>query len=365
MKRSLLSEPRYKKFTDERDKALEKIHIGMDSDLTDIMDGAFKAIEGATALVTLKAPAGVYVMHALSSRLQSSVDQIFTHTFPVIVERIKRMRKSVFILTYASECEAIGRASQRVLEVTPQEFKKKMTDAINAKTSLGHDLDKRVWLNLMKVRGKIIEAFNLAVVQELKPDEIVAKVVASFPPKNKFKRPRRLLRNMKEAKKLPGKDDEGGDIYDYDFIDQADWDGMVEDYKDTAINPERFDNETVYVGDDGVEKYAWQLEQEATDDFVSQVRDGQIQAANDLGVKDFVWVAIVDDKTDKCCLSRMGKTSEEIQDALDSGKLDADLCDAIVPPGHFNCRCKPGPVTDVDPVEGPDWNDFGDWLGAA
>lgn len=83
-----------------------------------------------------------------------------------------------------------------------------------------------------------------------------------------------------------------------------------------------------------------------------------MDAAKEMGIKDFVWIAILDDRTDECCWERSGKLTSEIEEMLASGKLDRDLCEAITPPAHPNCRCSLGPVSNIDPVEGPDWKSF-------
>jgi hypothetical protein len=113
------------------------------------------------------------------------------------------------------------------------------------------------------------------------------------------------------------------------------------------------------------ERYTWEVEQELTEDFVQSVRSGEQEAAKAQGINDFMWIAILDKATDECCALRDGHSSSEIEDMLDQGKLDSEDCDAIVAPGHFNCRCQSAPMTDDLPERVEiDYGSFDDWLGS-
>lgn len=360
MQSSLIASTRYRSFVKDRDLALERIHQHMLIDLSRILYNGLQQIEHLTASLALRSHGGLAMIHTLGAHYENGVKEILTQVWRPLVMRIQSMRKAAFILTYASEQEAIGRATQRSNRVSRAEFKMKLRQAINQPTLLDQKLEARVWVDLMRLRHRIIQAFELALIQELKPNEIVAAVTAKFPKAKKYKRPPRALTPLREAAKVQA----DKDIYQFDFVDDTDWDDMVDSYTETELQPNRFDNVTQYNDPDDSQTayYSWELEQDATDDFVNSVRDGQVEAATDLGVKDFVWIAVIDDKTDTCCLKRHGKTTSEIEDMLDSGQLDPDDCDASTPPAHFNCRCQIGPVASTDEVEGPDWESFNDWL---
>jgi hypothetical protein len=155
-------------------------------------------------------------------------------------------------------------------------------------------------------------------------------------------------------------------------IDPATWSDVIDDYFEQEIPGPRgpYDKMVFFnVGDAGdvefTERYEWELEQEMTQDFVEQVRSGQVDAANENGIEDFMWIAVIDRDTDECCSDRDGLSSGEIEAQLSSGELDPDECDATVPPGHFNCRCAPAPISNDLPEESPpDFGSFNDWLDA-
>lgn len=361
MTHSLIQAPRYANFIKDRDLALERIHRNTQIDLSRMLYEVLERTEHLAASLALKST-NAFLPHQLSHSFEDALRDIFAHSFSAFVRRIVKQRLAVFVLTYASEQEAIGRATQRKShDLVRAAFKNKLSKALTRETIDG-PLDKRVWLALMKLRLRIAQAFGLALTQELKPQEIVAKVKDAFPRIQVYKRPPRALTRLKEAAgDLP---EDKKDWVDLQFIDDPDWDLMMDAYKETELPPSRFDAAASWDKESGMMRYEWELEQEATEDFVKQVRDGQVDAANDLGIQEFVWIAVIDNKTcDDCCLPRNGKTTSEIEEGIDSGSMGD--CDATVPPAHFNCRCQVGPVASVDEVQGPDWSSFNEWLGAA
>lgn len=356
---TLHQSPRYLGFIAERDRALEKIHQNTQIDLSRILFEGFDQIEKHVAKLVTENPVNVYAMNQLTGSLEGFVASTFGALYPKLLKQILRMRRAVFTLTYASEIEAIGRATQKKLG--QPEFSKKLGQAIASQTILNQKLENRIWLSLMKLKGRITDAFSLALVQELTPREILLKVKDSLPEIESYKVPRRELKPFREADTPRGK----RIFQDSSFIDGDDWDLVQQSYQNTELPPSRFDNSPEIDRDAGYYKYNWELEQDLTDDFVKQVRDGQINAANDLGIQEFVWVALIDQKTDECCLKRNGHTTSEIEDMLNQGKLDEDVCDSSSPPAHPNCRCQLSPVASTNEVQGPDWSSFQDWLEAA
>jgi SPP1 gp7 family putative phage head morphogenesis protein len=180
----------------------------------------------------------------------------------------------------------------------------------------------------------------------------------AYPEIKTYRMPPRTLKPLKEAFRDEDAEKKEFEFY-HDLTNDEDWELAVSAYKDTELPASRFDQEAMYDESAGYMRYNWEIEQDLTDDFVSQVRDGQVQAANDLGIEEFVWGAIIDNKTcEECCLPRNGKTTSEIE------KMGGGDCDGTVPPLHPNCRCDIAPVASTDEVDGPDWKSFEEWLAA-
>lgn len=357
---TLFDSPKYRQFITDRDRALEQVHQNAQMDISKKLFESLEQIEGFVSRMALRDSLEVSNMNYLSTHLEAYLSQNFGGLFMYVIGRTKRMRKSVFILTYSAELEALSRATGKTADLGHHpNFAAKITNAEEAET-LNGQLEKRTWYSLLKLRAKIIQAFNLGLVQELSPKELLEKVKAAFPKIETYKRPPRNIKPIREA----AQDRPSKEIYQFNFINDSDWELAVNAYKDSELPPSRFDNVSTRDEDASYYKYNWEVEQELTDDFVKQVRDGQVDAASEIGIKEFVWVAIIDNKTDECCVKRNGHTTSEIEEMLSSGKLDADLCDASVPPAHPNCRCQLAPVASTDEVQGPDWKSFNDWVNS-
>lgn len=357
---TLLQSTRYKSFVAERDKALEAIHENAQVDLSRITFDLLTQLEGVAASHALRTNQSVLAVFHLSQTMEAQTLEICSRFIYPIADRIERMRKAAFTLANLSELEAIGQATKRAKPQSGFGFKQKIEKQTKKKTLTDEQLEERVWIALMRLRADILDAFRLALIQRLNPQQILAKVRAQFPSVKIYKKRPRALKSLREAARIQDKDKLE---ISTDFIDEDDWEHMIQAYQDTELPPSRFDQGAEYDPETSTMTYNWEFEQDLTDDFVQQVRDGQIDAANELGIRDFVWVAIIDDKTcEVCCLPRNGMTTQEIEAALASGKLDADECDATSPPAHPHCRCNIAPVASVDEVEGPDWKSFKEWL---
>jgi hypothetical protein len=360
-KGTLLDSSRYKKFILDRDKALEQINLHTQTDVSRILFAALEQVEGIVASLSLRSDKDFIASIKNTQELEIRILEIFSHILFPITERMKRMRRATYTLSHLGELEAIGQATQKTKQSSGFEFKQKLSSVDIAPTLTGDNLDQRTWYTLMKLRSKIVSAYSLATIQKKTPKEVLEKVRDVFPKTITYKRPPRELKPFREAaQNLTDKLE-----VSTDFIDQDDWDLVQQAYKDTELPPSRFDNAKIHdMGDHGHFTYDWEMTQDMTDDFVSQVRAGQVEAANDLGISEFVWVAIIDNRTDDCCLHRNGLTTSEIEEKLSNGELDGDECDAVSPPAHPNCRCQLAPVASTEQVEGPDWKSFDDWLAS-
>ena len=145
---------------------------------------------------------------------------------------------------------------------------------------------------------------------------------------------------------------------DYSLIDRSP--KTFFDVKDPHSKEPMRDNITE---DDKI--YGWEMEQQLTHDFVTSVREGQIDAANENGITEFIWIAVLDDRTcENCCEWRSGLLTSEIEKELDGNEFLRDHCDVSTPPAHFNCRCGIAPVAiDVATVDKPEiTKEFDAWL---
>jgi hypothetical protein len=361
---TLFDSSKYKRFISDRDQALEQIHLHAQTDVSRILFDALSQIEGVVSKLSLQSNKNLINLFSLAHSLELSTLEIFTQTIYPIVQRIQRMRRTTFTLAHLGELEAIGQATHRVKAQSAHDFKQKLKKQEQRLTLMDEALEERVWVSLMRMRTEVLDAFRLALIQKLEPIEILQKVKDTFPLVSQYKRPPRALKPIRESTHYKF-DQNGPKEISVDFVDTEDWEAMKDAYIETELAPSRFDTENLTDQEAETLHYNWEIEQQMTDDFVQQVRDGQIDAAQELGIEDFVWVAIIDNKTCMdCCIPRNGMTTREIEQALESGDLDPDECDATSPPAHANCRCQLAPVASTDEVEGPDWKSFGEWLNS-
>lgn len=361
---TLLDSSKYKKFTQDRNKALEQINRNSQLDVSRITYDALDRVTGYVSSLSLLRDLNASVAHSVANELSNTIMTYFQVAARDIANRMVKTRKHTFILTYLAELEAIARATKKTRPLYSHEFKMKIDEQMKADTLTGKQLNLRVWQIFYRLHQKIVDAFLKGVILGKNGYEIVEDVRAVYPQMVGYKLPPRTIKPLRESNLGGGLPDEKEYDFYFGLTNDEDWDLAVKAYQDTELPPNRFDMEGARLDPEASYfKYDWELEQEQTDDFVQQVRDGQVKAATDMGIKEFVWIAILDNKTcEECCIPRNGKTTSEIEKMLASGELDATHCDARVPPAHPHCRCDIGPVASVDQVEGPDWKDFGTWL---
>lgn len=360
---TLLQSPKYKKFTQDRNQALEQINLNTQLDVSRMLFEVLDQLTGFISHMAIQNQMTLNMMSYNTNQLTHYMHHKFGELFPKIVKRMKSGRKAAYVLTYFAELEAIARATRKPKPLSMHTFKTNLQTQLNAKTITGKDLDKQVWHSMESLQGNILQAFRRAMVQELSSKEIVTAVKKSYPKIVGYRKPPRTLKPLREADRPKDEEEDQEFEFYHELTNDADWEAAVNAYKDTELPPSRFDQSPNFDPEVGYMRYSWELEQDMNDDFVQSVRGGQVQAANDLGVKDFVWVAVIDKKTcDVCCLPRAGKTTSEIEAMLQSGDLDKEECDATTPPAHPNCRCDIAPVSSIDEVEGASWKEFGDWL---
>jgi hypothetical protein len=297
------------------------------------------------------------------NHLRSSLEGVAMHSLNDFYGNWIRMRAFVYGFSYA--------ASQRALlntgvSKTPHKLDlNKRAEYCRRKSELGA-VQSRILLSLYRLIDKAIDNVKMGISMGSTHQDLVNRAMSAFPRPERVKK-NVVLRRMTEAKK----DDEDDEFFKGpDFIDEDEWEKILDEYKEEYV-PEWRDprkgelEEPIYFGEDGDRiVYAWQLENEMVEDFVQAVSDGEVEAANAAGITQFVWVAILDKKTDQCCIKRNGLTNTEIKDKL-KDEWAADECRATVPPAHFNCRCRAVPATDDLPDKPDDGAaQFEDWLNS-
>lgn len=361
---ALHKSPRYKEFLDQRNLALEsilqkylnrvdRVVAGLEEFSKEIAAYAYQNLE------IFKQPQDA--IEYLDKRLQLA----FKYAGDRLTELALNLNTSTYTLAYAGEAEAISRALGEPKDV--QLTKEKIADRINGEAPAGGSLPDRMQYYLSKLRRKVLTAVELGFINNETFPKILTRIESAFPRQHRIKRPTRVLKPKVEQRAKfteatpPNKPiDEsalGG------FIDQETWDNLIQDFLKEEIDPRGPEDILVLqVQGKRVERYLWEVEQEITQSFVEQVRKGEIDAANENGIDDLVWIAILDSDTDECCIWRDGKTSKEIAKLLKTSK-SSDPCKATVTPAHFGCRCTMSPLTPDLPDKPPkSLGDFESWL---
>ena len=369
MKHSFLKQPAYKKWVLKRDRALEELHTKAQLRSADVLRAVFAQVLHA---------AGTYYHsmkdhHTGTHEFESYMKQVFSAGADQIFHVLIRMRLNAYTLAKGSEAEIIAQLTKKP---TRAKVDRHDLEKVRARQSLaGGPMLTRVHLYMDRLRRRIISSAQTAALNAPDAKAFMFDLAQSFPRRRVVNQPKRILkpRLMRETDINLSEQPEA-DIA-IDMIDDPTWQEMLDDYKTDFVPQYR---QPEYVVDipisdpdiqaDGTEVwYAWEFERDMTNEFVQSVRDGQVDAANENGITDFVWIAVVDSKTDACCLWRDGLLISEIEQQLDDHQDEDDECDmdgdGLTPPIHCNCRCSIAPATDDIPDKPDDGaKDFEDWL---
>lgn len=353
----------YTSFIHQRDKALSRMHEVTMQKINDELRHAFtQAMATANYLYSHIPAKDLLTPNARSviMNIDFSIQHEFDRASQDITKITQKLMRLSYLLASMGEAKAIINATGKKtkLHITKQQLDE------HAKTNFqGENVHDRILFGFNRIRRDLIDSLERSRVQGLDHKEAMAKAVRALPGSRRVRQPKRLLRKITEADKdivldadveafIPEDEwNELVDLYEQDFV--PNWRGPENVYDITpAGEPEDYTEEW----------YAWEIENQINQDFVDSVRSGQNDAANQNGINDMVWIAIVDDKTDECCLWRDGLTSSEIEEKLQEHG-DDDCDGATVPPGHFNCRCTMAPMIDAMPdMPASNEEDFNTWL---
>jgi len=370
MKRQATDSPAYRSFIKDRDDALETLFVRAIHEANDLLR---RAMSRAVEIVAYRF-GQVESDDMLTIRGRRNTEAIdrdvgieFSLAARHIAKTIEEMNAAAYALALTGEAEAIGRA----LKIpTKHDVTKASAKAISSEDMEGESIEGRVFLAFSRIRRDIMDAVELARVKQETTGEAIERVKRALPKARKVKRPKKKLGKVTEADALiaPKK---LSDVFAFGFVDDETWAQVVtqilEPYVPKWRGPETvFDLETEDLTE---EWYGWEVEQYLANEFVDKVRSGEDAGAKQNGIRDMVWIAVIDDKTDPCCAWRDGLTSSEIEKKLSAGLHKDDDCRVIVPPAHFNCRCRMAPLLDVQDsgeFELPASNakEFDEWLSS-
>ena len=274
-----------------------------------------------------------------------------------ISKLINEMRDSSHALTYAASLEVISGILGSSIKTN--------------KPDVNLDADMlsggKPWMRVVMYLNKVVRSMHnvadrAALAKEPLSPESFAKC---FPRTRSIDNSRRPIKKLdlkgkepklKEAKKVDP------DV-SVTFMTDEQWDKILDKYKKDYVSPYRSGEFVVGKDLDDNDIYAWEFERDLQDELVKQVQSGQHEAYTKAGVKKFVWVAVLDNVTcEECCVWRDGLTTDEISRQL-KRKRSKDICQAVVPPAHFNCRCTLVPAFDSLPDKPEvDFKSFDEWL---
>lgn len=325
----------YRAFLKDRNRALEELLQKQKIRNAAVLRTALEKILGIAAL---------YHSTRDERALRNQIEMVFNVAAMRTYENYRRFRRMYYLLAKAGEAEAISR-------VLGQDFKldassTALDQIVSLDSPSGGNLSTRIRLSFNRLRRRVESAIEFAV---LTGKDINDAVISVFPRPKRVKKPPKAAKSPSlqeaDARRTGIKKSVGSSI-----IDDSAWQDLVSEYRNEFLpigrGPE--DVTRYQYGKTEYEIYDWELERELTQDFVTLVRKGQVDAAKENGIRDFVWIAIIDDKTDECCFWRDGLTTKEIEEKLRTTER-RDECRTTVPPAHFNCRCDLAPVTDALP----------------
>jgi len=365
LKTNLSEVSAYRSFVKARDLALEDFLHKATLEISDVLRGTLSNAVASIDMTYNKIIRHKYhpanIAEALG-HIEQNLKILFSASGHEINRITDNLRKHSYALSYAGEAEAISRALAKPQDsrLGPDKLKHKSI----SKMPSGSDPKSRIDMELKSLERKMLDVVHRCAVSENSIEDFHTALAKVLPKRKRIEQKRKSLYKptMREADQRPKIP-----VVANEFIDEETWQVLLDEYKTDFVPKWRGPE---YVLEQAGPKptkddyYAWQFERELTQDFVEQVRLGQIDAARENGINDFVWIAIVDKATDDCCLWRDGLTTKEIELELQTKRRD-DECESSVPPAHFDCRCTLAPALEGIPDKPEtDIGSFEEWLSS-
>jgi len=331
----------YKQWMDDRNKVLEKIFRFYRLQINDEIRYVFGKI--------VQSYSGEYPRAALP--------HVISNACSYIDHLNKTMKQDVFDVSFAASLEVGSYLTNKRPKVGIDPDKSRGSATMLS----GGTPYQRLVFYFNQIILKIESLENRLILSSEKPSK--DQILRLIPKPVKLKDYRIPLRKtvVREAK---GPKKIAEDDLSVTFISDEKWDQILDKYKSDYLSSARGPDDVFMTGPKDKDfVYAWEFERDLTDEFVTQVRDGQVEALKDAGIKQFIWVAVLDNRTcEECCVWRDGLTLDEIERLLKT-KRKKDKCQGLTPPAHPNCRCDLVPAFDNLPDK-PESNlkDFNTWL---
>lgn len=353
--------PSYRKWTALRDQALEQLHTRAQLETADILrkllTDTLLAAKASYHQLQTGHPNGIETFERI-------LKSIFVSAAGDIYQVMIRLKIRSYVLSKSSETEIIARLKSGT--VVSSISAQKLDNLRKQSSRTGGEIWQRVNLYVDRMRRKITSFAQGAALNAPDQESFLIDVMQAFPRPRIVKRPKRILKLVKEADQISKKPPADVAI---DNIDDATWRDMLDAYKDEYVprwrSPEfvvglPITDPTIQV--DGTEVwYAWEFERDMTHEFVQAVRDGQIDSARENGITDFVVISVIDDRTCDNCCGNFGCVDFDGLLVTEVEKLTGG--DQSAPPFHYACRCTLAPATENIPDK-PDTgaSEFDDWL---
>jgi len=272
---------------------------------------------------------------AALDHLYFRIDQRMEYLTMQLANAMDKLGQRTYILTYASEYDAISKVKNITGQIKTPDYLSQYERFFSSYSP-----------TIFTLTGKIKQKIQTSYVIDRPLDELNSQIQDLLPKTAKIKR--ELIKLQEAGKRLDQIKVKDESPITYDFIPDEIWYDLINEYKSEYISPYRNKtdaNGEFYKVDD---KYVWQVEQKTTEDFLKEVKKGSKQAAKDRGISDFIWIAVLDDRTRDLHRMFHGKTSTEIKDEFESeykydkeGGLNPNYGE--VAPAGFNCRCRSVP----------------------